>query len=329
MKKTFIEKSLVAGIVLLLFICSPYARALEFQVDKGVAYNFTAPIENLSNYTAFPTGLNNTAFYIDINNTNTWTQAATNITGTHPYLFQLNTTETNGTGDVFSIKYNLSGCWQFLKFNTKVKEAIDAVKTETASILEDTGTTLPASLGGLTNVTLAATQTGVTIPTVTAVTNAVVLPTGTGAGQIALSSGAVTVGTNNDKTGYTASTVSDKTGYSLAGTQAFNMTGSITGDLSGSVGSVTGNVGGNVTGSVASVVGNVTVTNCDVATSTRGTSNLTATDNIGINWADVSNPTTAVNLSGTNIKTDQIVASVTGNVSAVTNPVSLNITTIE
>ncbi len=38
---------------------------------------------------------------------------------------------------------------------------------------------------------------------------------GTGAGQLALSAGAVTVGTNNDKTGYTASTVSDKTGYSL------------------------------------------------------------------------------------------------------------------
>lgn len=49
-------------------------------------------------------------------------------------------------------------------------------------------------------------------------TNGVKLPVGTGAGQIALSSGAVTVGTNNDKTGYTASTVSDKTGYSLSTT---------------------------------------------------------------------------------------------------------------
>ncbi len=42
---------------------------------------------------------------------------------------------------------------------------------------------------------------------------------GTGANQISLASGTVTVGTNNDKTGYTASTVSDKTGYSL--TQTF------------------------------------------------------------------------------------------------------------
>ncbi len=46
--------------------------------------------------------------------------------------------------------------------------------------------------------------------------NAVKVQSGTGANQISLSSGAVTVGTNNDKTGYTASTVSDKTGYSLS-----------------------------------------------------------------------------------------------------------------
>lgn len=90
----------------------------------------------------------------------------------------------------------------------------------------------------------------------------VLLSSGTGTGQISLASGAVTVGTNNDKTGYTASTVSDKTGYSLSASQTFNVTGNITGNLSGSVGSVTGavgsvtgNVGGNVTGSVGSISG--------------------------------------------------------------------------
>jgi hypothetical protein len=36
------------------------------------------------------------------------------------------------------------------------------------------------------------------------------------ASAITISAGAVTVGTNNDKTGYTASTVSDKTGYALS-----------------------------------------------------------------------------------------------------------------
>jgi len=104
------------------------------------------------------------------------------------------------------------------------------------------------------------------------------------ASAITLSSGAVTVGTNNDKTGYsltqsfpsnfsslaitaggavTAGTVSDKTGYSLSSSQTFNLTGDITGNLSGSVGSVTGSVGsvtgavGSVTGAVGSVTGNV------------------------------------------------------------------------
>lgn len=57
-------------------------------------------------------------------------------------------------------------------------------------------------------------------------------------------------------TGGTIDTVNDKTGYSLSGTQSFNLTGNITGNLSGSVGSVSGSVG-SVSGSVGSVVGNV------------------------------------------------------------------------
>lgn len=54
-----------------------------------------------------------------------------------------------------------------------------------------------------------------------------------------------TVWTNASRTitGGTITTVSDKTGYSLSGTQSFNLTGNITGSLSGSVGSVTGSVG--------------------------------------------------------------------------------------
>ncbi len=58
--------------------------------------------------------------------------------------------------------------------------------------------------------------------------------TGTGTGEISLSSGAVTVGTNNDKTGYTASTVSDKTGYSLTQTFPTNFS-SLSIDASGRV----------------------------------------------------------------------------------------------
>ena len=39
---------------------------------------------------------------------------------------------------------------------------------------------------------------------------------------------------------------------------------------------------------------------------------MTATGAAGIDWANVENPTTALNLSGTNIDVDQVVASVTG-----------------
>jgi len=63
--------------------------------------------------------------------------------------------------------------------------------------------------------------------------------------------------------------------------------------VSGAVGSVTGNVGGNVNGTV---VGNVTVTNCDVAVSTRGTSNLTTSDlsnlDVAVSTRGISNLTT-------------------------------------
>jgi hypothetical protein len=57
-------------------------------------------------------------------------------------------------------------------------------------------------------------------------------------------------------TGGTITTVSDKTGYSLSSLQTFDLTGNITGSVSGSVGSVSGAVG-SVTGSVGSVAGNV------------------------------------------------------------------------
>ncbi len=51
------------------------------------------------------------------------------------------------------------------------------------------------------------------------------------------------------------------------------------------------------------------------------TLDVTAAGNAGIDWANVENPTTALNLSGTNIDTDQVVASVTGAVGSVTGAV--------
>lgn len=48
------------------------------------------------------------------------------------------------------------------------------------------------------------------------------------------------------------------------------------------------------------------------------TLDVTATGAAGIDWGNVENPTTAVNLSGTNIDVDQVVASVSGAVGSVT-----------
>lgn len=56
------------------------------------------------------------------------------------------------------------------------------------------------------------------------------------------------------------------------------------------------------------------------------TLDVTATGAAGIDWGNVENPTTAVNLSATNIDTDQAVASVTGAVGSVTGNVGGNVT---
>lgn len=59
-----------------------------------------------------------------------------------------------------------------------------------------------------------------------------------------------------------------------------------------------------------------------LAPTTPGNSlDVTATGGAGIDWANVENPTTAVNLSATNIDVDQIVASVSGAVGSVTGAV--------
>jgi hypothetical protein len=53
------------------------------------------------------------------------------------------------------------------------------------------------------------------------------------------------------------------------------------------------------------------------------TLDVTATGATGIDWGNVENPTTALNLSGTNIDTDQVVASVAGAVGSVTAGVTV------
>jgi hypothetical protein len=55
---------------------------------------------------------------------------------------------------------------------------------------------------------------------------------------------------------------------------------------------------------------------------------VTATGAAGVDWANIENPTTAQNLSGTNIDVDQVVASVTGAVGSVTAGVTLAASTL-
>jgi hypothetical protein len=56
-------------------------------------------------------------------------------------------------------------------------------------------------------------------------------------------------------------------------------------------------------------------------TTTARTLDVTATGAAGIDWGNVENPTAALNLSGTNIDVDQVVASVSGSVGSVTGAV--------
>lgn len=84
----------------------------------------------------------------------------------------------------------------------------------------------------------------------------------------------------------TAGTISDKTGYSLSSSQTFNMTGSITGNLSGSVGSVTGAVG-SVTSAVTvgtnnDKTGYALTAAYDAAKTALPASSYTAPDNTSI-----------------------------------------------
>ncbi len=122
----------------------------------------------------------------------------------------------------------------------------------------------------------------------------------------------------------------------LTASQTFALTGNITGNLSGSVGSVsgavgsvtgavgsvtgavgsvTGNVGGNVTGSVGSISGVTFPSNFSVLAIAA------STGQVGLDWSNIKAPTTTVALTGTTISTGQVVASVTGAVGSVTGAV--------
>lgn len=158
------------------------------------------------------------------------------------------------------------------------------------------------------------------LPNVASGSAGAIITSGTGTAQLSVSSGQVTVATNNDKSG-----------YSLSGSQTFSTSGSVgsvtgsvgsvtgaVGSVTGAVGSVTGNVGGNVAGSVNSVVGTVTanttqwggvaVTGMPMPTYTQPTGFLAATF-----------PTTVASPTNITAGTITTVTNVTNGVTVATN----------
>ena len=195
---------------------------------------------------------------------------ASPATATHShngnYLIALSTSNTDTAGRLVITVNNAAQAMGSHRFTVLVASVFDAIVTNA------TNTT-----GGLP------TATG----TISALAGAVSTFAG---GAVASVTNPVTVGTNNDKTGYTA-TVSDKTGFSLAPTTGLgNQTANITGNLSGSVGSVTGAVGsvasfGTLVNDIATAVwsaGTRTLTSFgtlvnDVATAVWGAASRTLT----------------------------------------------------
>ena len=88
----------------------------------------------------------------------------------------------------------------------------------------------------------------------------------------------------------------------------------------------TGTVGG--VSVVGEVVGRFTIEKASALRPTTAglTLDVSAGGEAGVDWANVGSPTTAVNLSATNIDVDQVVASVSGAVGSVTGNVGGNVT---
>ena len=195
--------------------------------------------------------------------------------------------------------------------------------TEIAAILEDTGTTLPAQIAALNNIA-AADVWAVGARTLTAATNitstggTTVPQTGDSYAIVNGASGLVAIKAE------TAAILDDTDDIGVAGAgltainlpdQTMNITGDITGSLSGSVGSVTGAVGsvtgavGSVTGAVGSVAGNV---DGNVTGSVGSVVGLTASDVGAIKTKTDSLTFTVANMVDSNIQAVNDVT-VTGN----------------
>ena len=217
---------------------------------------------------------------------------ASPATATHShngfYLLALTTGNTDTVGRLVISVNNTAQSMSTHRYTVLLPSVFDALITNATN----TSGGLPAATGAISALAGAVSTYagGDTAGTTTLLTR---LPS-----AISLSSGAVTVGTNNDKTGYSLT----------AGTGLGNQTANITGNLSGSVGSVTGSVG-SVTARVTANTdqwGGVAVTGMPMPTYTQPTGFLAATF-----------PATVSSYAG------GAVASVTGAVGSVTSPVTV------
>ena len=210
---TLVEVLVCAAIIGLVAYAINPALAFEFHTDKAVAFNFTAPLVNSTDNVSFATGANNTAFYVHSNDNTTFAAAATNCTHivSGIYLFQLNATEMNHTQ--VGVLYNGTGCLaNYWLINTAIKEAVDTVDGIVDDILTDTAamdtadelrTLLTGGTSALSTLT-ASDNIGINWADVANPTTSVTL-SGTTVGTATAVTNGVTVTTNNDKTGYTAS----------------------------------------------------------------------------------------------------------------------------
>lgn len=139
------------------------------------------------------------------------------------YSTTLDATDTNTTGEL-KLQVNVSGALPvWVTYFVLTQSAYDSLQTGTFNNIAATDIVssgaITTSGGAVSNVTTVATTT---TNTDMRGTDSALLASSAPANfsdlAITVTTGQVTVGTNNDKTGYTASTVTDKTGYSISGT---------------------------------------------------------------------------------------------------------------
>lgn len=315
-RTTFIEYLLCAGLAFWGLV--PFVNANQVKNGATAVVSFLA--RNASNLSQYITGLttgttNITVYRKNLSalsmTTNTLSEVANGL-----YRITLNATHTNTTGElVYRVNYTGGEYWgrdEVVDYLPGDIYNVSAAANTSASSAN--ATVNHATYGNSPIYTLVGTRGTSNLST---------------SDNIGINWGDITNPTTaQGLSGTTISTSQAVASVSGAVGSVTGAVGSVTGDVGGNL---IGNVGGNINGSVASVVNNVTVTNCDVATSTRGTGNLTTTDlsnaigtlnNISAAdvWSEGTRTITGGNL--TNPQTFNLTGNITGSLSGAVGSVS-------